>query len=135
MTRLEYLEWYNKQDVIIMCPIIDFLINKFREYSVDMLRNISLSSCADQVKFAIAYKDFNFNSDYSQETKTSFKVTEEYFKKIDGYYQQNKNAKKNTSNITMEDYEYFRDLIENSTCRICQKGFNESNKPVFRSRK
>jgi hypothetical protein len=24
MTRLEYLEWYNTQDVLIMCPIIDF---------------------------------------------------------------------------------------------------------------
>jgi hypothetical protein len=47
--RLEYLEWYNTQDVLIMCPIIDFLIHKFREYDIDMLRNISLSSCADQV--------------------------------------------------------------------------------------
>jgi hypothetical protein len=42
-TRLEYLEWYNTQDVIIMCPIIDFLINKFEENNIDMLRNISLS--------------------------------------------------------------------------------------------
>jgi hypothetical protein len=59
MNRLEYLEWYNTQDVIIMCPIIDFLIHKFQEFDVDMLRNISLSSCTDQVKFALAYKDFN----------------------------------------------------------------------------
>jgi hypothetical protein len=31
----------------------------------------------------------------------------------------------------MEDYEYFRDLIKNSTCYICQEGFNEHNKPTF----
>jgi hypothetical protein len=44
-----------------MCPIIDFLIHKFQEYNIDMLRNISLSACADQIKFAIAYRDFNIN--------------------------------------------------------------------------
>jgi hypothetical protein len=96
MTRLEYLEWYNKQDVIIMCPIIDFLFNKFRECAIGMLRNILLSAYADQVKFAMAYKDF-------QETKTTFKLTEEYFKKkVDEYRQQDINAKKNvTNNITI----------------------------------
>jgi hypothetical protein len=35
-----------------------------------MLRNISLSSCADQVKFAMAYKDFNINSDYLEQMET-----------------------------------------------------------------
>jgi hypothetical protein len=48
MNRLEYLEWYNTRNVVIMCPIIDFLIHKFQEYDVDMFRNISLSACADQ---------------------------------------------------------------------------------------
>jgi hypothetical protein len=47
MNKLEYLEWYNTQNI-------------------DMLRNISLSTCADQVKFAMAYKDFNINFDYFQ---------------------------------------------------------------------
>jgi hypothetical protein len=65
MNRSEYLEWYNTQDVIIMYAIIDFLIHKFKEFDVNMLRNISLSSCVDQVKFALAHKDFNINSDYS----------------------------------------------------------------------
>jgi hypothetical protein len=62
---LEYLQWYNTQYVVIMCPIIDFLIHKFREYDVDMLRNISLSYCADQVKFAMTYKDFNIKGLFS----------------------------------------------------------------------
>jgi hypothetical protein len=64
-----------------MYPTIDFLIHKFDKYNVDMLRNISSSSCADQAKFAMAYKDFNINSDYSEQIETNFKITEEYFKK------------------------------------------------------
>jgi hypothetical protein len=93
-----------------MCPIIDFLIHKFAEYNVNMLRNISLSSCADQVKFAMAYKDFNINSDYSEQVETTFKISEEYFKKkVDGYLTQDTNAERDTSkNITMKDYEYFK---------------------------
>jgi hypothetical protein len=110
MNRLEYFEWYNTQDVIIMYPIVDFLIHKFQDFDVDMLRNISLSSCDDQMKFALAYKDFNINFDYSQQTKTTFKITEEYFKKkIEGYNNQDTNADRNIKeNITMKDYEYFK---------------------------
>jgi hypothetical protein len=83
MSRLDYLEWYNTQDVLIMGPIIGFLINQFHKYDIDMLRNISLSSCADQVKFATAYKDFDINGDYSIQQETTFDLTEEYFKKKD----------------------------------------------------
>jgi hypothetical protein len=46
-----------------------------------MLRNISLSFCADQVKFAVSYKDFDINSNYSIYQETTFELTEEYFKK------------------------------------------------------
>jgi hypothetical protein len=31
----------------------------------------------------------------------------------------------------MENYEYFRDLIEKSTCYICQEGFTKNNKPTL----
>jgi hypothetical protein len=57
--RLEYLQWYNTQDAVIMCPIIDFLVRKFEEFNVDMLKNISLNSYADKIKFTMAYEDFN----------------------------------------------------------------------------
>jgi hypothetical protein len=51
-----------------------------------MLRNISLSSCAVQVKFAMEYKNFDINGNYSVYQKTTFKLTEEYFKKkIENY--------------------------------------------------
>jgi hypothetical protein len=98
-----------------------------------MLRNISLSSCADQVKFAMAYKDFNINSDYSQQVETTFKISEEYFKKkVDGYLNQDANAERDTNkNITMKDYEYFKQLLENSKCSICNEKFTETNKPTL----
>jgi hypothetical protein len=58
-----------------MCPIIDFLIREFEKFNIDMLKNISLSSCANQVKFAMVYNDFNINYDYSQQNETNFKLT------------------------------------------------------------
>ena len=126
-TRLEYLEWYNTQDVIIMCPIIDFLINKFEENNIDMLRNISLSSCADQVKFAMAYKNFNIKEDYSKQVKTTFELTKDYFqRKISDYNEQDKKAKRKiTENITIDDYEYFKELFKNSKCYLCNEGFTK----------
>jgi LPS O-antigen subunit length determinant protein (WzzB/FepE family) len=111
MSRLDYLEWYNTQDVLIICPIIDFLIHQFQKYDIDMLRNISLRSCLDQVKLAMAYKDFDINDNYSQHTKTTFELTEEYFKKkTDNYNLQDTSAKRCILvNITMDDFNYFRD--------------------------
>jgi hypothetical protein len=116
-----------------MCPIVDFLIHKFREYDIDMLINISLSACVDQVKFAMAYKDFNINKDYSQQINTTFKISEEYFtKKILGYNHQDTNAERDSSkNITMKDFEYFKELLENSKCSICNEGFTETNKQTL----
>jgi hypothetical protein len=40
ISHVEYLEWYNTQNVFIMCSIIDFLIHKFQEYDIDMLHNL-----------------------------------------------------------------------------------------------
>jgi hypothetical protein len=118
---------YNTQDVVIMCPIIDFLIRKFEEFDVDMLKNVSLSSCADQIKYATAYKDFNIRRDYSQQTETTFILTEEYFKKkVDGYLRQDTEAERCTkNNITIKDYDYFKELLEKSKCYICYEGFTE----------
>jgi hypothetical protein len=121
MSRLEYLEWYNTQDVLIMCPIIDFLIHQFQKYDIDMLRNISLSACADQVRFPMAYKDFDINDKYSVYQKTTFELTEEYFKKkIDNYNNLQDTCPKRCilGNITMADFNYFRDSLVNTKCHI-----------------
>jgi hypothetical protein len=47
-----------------MIPMIDARI-MYNNYYVDMLRNLSLSSCASQIKYALAYKDFDINKDDS----------------------------------------------------------------------
>jgi hypothetical protein len=121
--RLEYLEWYNTQDVLIMCPIIDFLIHKFEEYDIYMLRNISLSSCTDQVKFAMTYKDFNINSNYS----------DKYFKKkIENYNIQDTCTKRCIlRNIIMDNFNYFQDSLFLAKYYICYAGFTSSNKQTL----
>jgi hypothetical protein len=108
-----------------MYPIIDFLIHQFQKYDIDMLRNISLSSCVDQVKFAMEYKDFDINNNYSVYQETTFELTEEYFKKkIDNYNLQNICAKRCIlGNITMDDFNYFRDSLVNAKCHICNSGY------------
>jgi ssDNA-binding Zn-finger/Zn-ribbon topoisomerase 1 len=64
-TRKDYLLHYNEVDTQIMIPALDNLINMFFEYKVDMLHNLSLSSNASQIKYALAYRDFDINGDYS----------------------------------------------------------------------
>jgi hypothetical protein len=75
-TRLEYLLHYNEEDTIIMCPIIDKLISCYKPYGVDMLHQISLSSNASQLKYAMAYKHFDMNADYSEVVKTTYTLSE-----------------------------------------------------------
>jgi ribosomal protein L14E/L6E/L27E len=88
-----------------------------------MLRNISLSSCIDQVKFAIAYKNFNIKEDYSKQIKTTFELTKDYFqRKISDY---NEAKRKITENVTIDDYEYFKELFKNSKCYLCNEGFTK----------
>jgi hypothetical protein len=74
-TRLEYLLHYNEPDTKIMLPIINTLISKFAEYGVDMLKNLSLSSNASQVKYANAYDGFSISANYSKQVKTTYTLT------------------------------------------------------------
>jgi hypothetical protein len=75
--NLEYLRFYNIKDTQIMIPIIEGLIKKYSEYGVDMLQNLLLSSNSSQVKYGLAYKNFNLNEDYNLRNETTFKLTEE----------------------------------------------------------
>jgi hypothetical protein len=54
--RLEYLLYYNERDTEIMIPIIEGLIDLFWENKIDMLQNLSLSSCSNQTKYALHLK-------------------------------------------------------------------------------
>jgi hypothetical protein len=40
------------------------------EVFVDILNNFTLASCAFQIKYTFAYKDFNINPDYNTSTNT-----------------------------------------------------------------
>jgi hypothetical protein len=53
----------------------------------------------------MVYKNFNIDSDYSQQINTTFKISEEYFKKKKlGYSHQDNSAERDTSkNITVKD--------------------------------
>jgi hypothetical protein len=63
--RKEYLLHYNEQDSIIMIEPINFLINNFIKYNVDMLQQVSAASCAVQVKYSFPYRDFDVRDDYN----------------------------------------------------------------------
>jgi hypothetical protein len=132
-TRKDYLLHYNELDTQIMVPIIDTLIDNFAAYYVDMLKNISLSACSSQVKYAIPYRDFDINADYSLQTKTTFKLSKKYWAyKVKGYNQQDKAAKRGIeNNVSEDDYQYFKQLLEHSKCHLCDEGFTYDNKPTL----
>jgi hypothetical protein len=81
-----------------MTPIVDGLIGLFWENKIDMLHNLSLSSCASQAKYALAYKDFRIDEDYNPPAQRVFKLTEKSrLNKVENYRQQDEKAKRDTS--------------------------------------
>ena len=116
-----------------MIKPIDSLIASTFEYKVDMLGNLSLSSNASMIKYALAYKDFNLHENYSYITETTFVPTFEWWgKKCKGYLEQDQKSQRNTSNnVTTKDYKKICELIANSVCVLCKEGFTFENKPTL----
>ena len=54
----DYLLYYNELDTKCMISPINNLINMFHEYKVDMLRNLSVSSCASLIKYSLVFNEF-----------------------------------------------------------------------------
>ena len=80
-TRWDYLRHYNILDVVSMISPLDNIITFTWEKNVDALRNLSLSANASAIKYALCYKDFDINADYSTEsTLPTFKLTPEFWK-------------------------------------------------------
>jgi hypothetical protein len=126
-TNLDYLLHYNEYDVEIMAPIVDDLIKRFYQYDVDMLRNVSLSACASQVKYAFAYKEFDMNKDYNITQKVkNYNLTEEgWKKKVEGYINQDKKAKRDCSNnVSINDYTYYKQMFLTEKCYLCHCRFS-----------
>jgi hypothetical protein len=63
--RKEYLLHYNEQDTIIMIEPINFLINNFSKYNVNMLKQVSAANCAVQVKYSFPYRNFHVKDEYT----------------------------------------------------------------------
>jgi hypothetical protein len=131
--RLEYLKYFNVVDTQIMIPIIEGLSEKFAGDKVDMLRNLSLSSTSSQVKYALAYIDFDINEGYSEESTNTFKLTLEDWKDmVTRYRDQDKKKKLDPkNNVNEKDYDEFKKILEISVCHMCKEGFSEMNRPTL----
>ena len=73
-----------------------------------MLHNLSLSSNALIIRYALAYQDFEPTKTYpTSKGPSTFKLTKKYWKiKVDGYIKQDKQAGRDPShNVTMDDFE------------------------------
>ncbi|KAA6403678.1 MAG: hypothetical protein EZS28_000791 [Streblomastix strix] len=134
-TRWDYLQHYNELDIQIMTQPLDNIINWFYQYNVDMLSFMSLAANANAIKYAIAYKDFDLNVNYPQQSKksTPFILSQSYWNsKVIGYNIQDKQKhRKTNNNVTINDYEYYKDLFEHSNCVICGDKFIMDNKPTL----
>ena len=132
--RLEYFIHYCNVDVEIMIDPIDTIINETFEYKIDMLHNLSLSSNASMIRYALAYSDFDPNETYPENTGNStFKLTKKYWSlKVKSYKEQDEKKKRDTSkNVSDKDYEYYKDLIIESKCYLCGEPFTYDNKPTL----
>lgn len=132
--RLDYFIHYCNKDVEIMIDPIDKIIDETFVYKIDMLHNLSLSSNASMIRYALAYKDFDPNEKYPEkDTESNFELTKKYWKyKVDSYKKQDEKAKRDTkNNVSMNDYQYYHDLILTSKCSMCGKAFTYDNKPTL----
>jgi hypothetical protein len=127
-TRWDYLKFYNIRDVEAMISPIDNIIALNWKYGIDTLLNLSLSANASSIKYALAYKDFDINKNYTPELKEPpFNFTKPWFeRKCTQYLEQDKKAKRDTLDIiTGVDFEFMLALYHQSgrQCYICGQKF------------
>ncbi|KAA6400047.1 MAG: hypothetical protein EZS28_004435 [Streblomastix strix] len=123
-----------KKDTRVLIEPIDYLIELMFKYKVDMLANISMSQCANAIKYSMAYNGFDINGDYNCEsTDKSIEITQNYWRaKVDSYIEQDNKKKRNSSNnITIDDYDYFKELFKNQRCHMYNARFTWKNRPTL----
>jgi hypothetical protein len=116
-----------------MIPIIEGFIALFWENKIDMLQNLSLSSCSNQTKYSLAFQDFNIDEDYNVPTGFGFNLTEEKWKrKVDSYRTQDERAGRDArKNVSVRDYAWACLEFQNG-CYICHVKFDETlNQPTL----
>jgi uncharacterized protein with WD repeat len=84
-----------------MLPIFDGLTDLFWDNKIDMLRNLSLSSCSSQAKYALAYKDFDIDGDYNVPCSSMLYnlAMPKWLRKVDNYKKQDIKAGRDISNM------------------------------------
>ncbi|KAA6368309.1 MAG: hypothetical protein EZS28_036164, partial [Streblomastix strix] len=132
--RWDYLKHYNILDTRVLIEPIDYLIDLMFKYKVDMLANISMSQCSNAIKYSMAYNDFDINGDYNSESSDkSIEITMCYWRaKVDSYIEQNSKKNRDSSNnVTINDYDYFKELFKNQRCHMCNARFTWKNRPTL----
>jgi hypothetical protein len=88
---------------------LEFMIEKMWEDGVDMLQGFSLAQNSSALKYAMAWKDFDINADYSTGYIAGpFELTKKRWQIMCACYKR-QDQKKNRSiadNVDLNDYEY-----------------------------
>ncbi|KAA6395604.1 MAG: hypothetical protein EZS28_008869 [Streblomastix strix] len=146
--RLEYLKYYNINDTEIMGKPLMNSIDTFEQFNIDVLHYISIASCTYATKHYSTYfpskfnlesdkqtyySDFDLNADYSNPNPNAkpFVLTAGYLKNKCYHYklQDYKAGRETEKNVTADDYDYYKKLIETSVCSICSAKFTYDNPP------
>jgi len=129
----DYLQYYNELDTQIMCPALDNYITDVKQYGIDLLSYVSLSSFACATKYSMCYADFKIDGVYSSgcEEKRFVLSKVHWSKKCRSYAEQDAKKKLDVSgNVSDADYETVKDLFENGTCYICGSKFSMEGRHV-----
>ncbi|KAA6381696.1 MAG: hypothetical protein EZS28_022777 [Streblomastix strix] len=134
-TKLDNLQHYNELGTQIMIQQLDNLNNWFYQHTADIFSFMSLASNVNVIKHAIAYKDFDLSINYpsTQSKSNLFIQSQSYWNsKVIGYNIQDKQKhRKTNNNVTINDYDYFKDLSERQSCVICGDKFTMDNKSTL----
>ncbi|KAA6392043.1 MAG: hypothetical protein EZS28_012432 [Streblomastix strix] len=132
----DYLKHYNILDTRVLIEPIDYLIELMFKYNADMLAIKSMSLCSNAIKYSMEYNGFDINGDYNCEsTDKSIKFTQNYWRaKVGSHNQQdNKKGRDSINNVTIDDYDYFKELFKNLTILHVQCQVYMEKQANFRS--
>ncbi|KAA6367322.1 MAG: hypothetical protein EZS28_037151, partial [Streblomastix strix] len=130
----DYLRHYNLQDTRLMIEPLDYLTDMFFNYKIDMLQFMSMSACANTIKYALAYWDFKLDQDYTpKDDYAPFILTQNYWNiKVQNNLEQDKRRNRDTSkNIKESDCAFYRKLFLSTGCHICKARFTSKNPPTL----
>ncbi|KAA6393475.1 MAG: hypothetical protein EZS28_011001 [Streblomastix strix] len=87
---------------------------------------MSMSACANAIKYALAQSDFQLDQDYKpKDDYASFVIIQNYWNiKVQNYLEQDKKRNRDTSNYIKEaECVFYRKLFLSTGCYICKARF------------